>query len=264
MSETTEVGIISIATNSYFDYWLNMVESAHRAIDFGTSVTFYLFTDQPDRNHEIDHLKDRFRFIFVQIPPYTWPDATIKRYEVIHEHQHLLSNRVLIYLDSDMLIQQDFIPGMLGLLENSEMVLVRHPGYFRPSGFQLLRLYLFNPRMVAKDLIMRIKFGGLGAWETRSRSVSFVPRNLRARYVCGGTWFGLNRTFLECVERLKDQVAIDDDNSVMAIWHDESHLNNLATNVKLSFVDSRYCFDPRFPNLKTLPNIIEAVNKNAV
>jgi hypothetical protein len=263
MSETAEVGIISIATNSYFTYWLDMVKSAYLVVGEGTSLNFYLFTDQPDRIHEIDQFRDRFRFSVVQIPSYGWPDATIKRYEIIHEHRYLLENRVLLYLDSDMLIQQDFVPGILRLLQGSEMVLVLHPGYFRPTGFDLLSLYLSNPKMLVRDVALRIKCGGLGAWETREKSVSFVPRNQRIRYVCGGTWFGLNRTFLGYVQHLKEQVALDDENLVMAVWHDESHLNKLANNFKLSFVDPRYCFDPRFPNLKNLPNIIEAVNKNA-
>jgi hypothetical protein len=263
MSETAEVGIVSIATNSYFTYWLEMVKSAYLAVDDGTPLSFYLFTDQPDRIHEIDQFRDKFRFSVVKIPSYTWPDATIKRYEVIHENRDLLQNRVLLYLDSDMLIQQNFIVGILELVEHSEMIFVLHPGYFRPSGFDLFLFYLSNPKMFARDTILRIKCGGLGAWETRRESAAYVPRKLRIRYVCGGTWFGLNRTFLDCVQHLKNQVTLDDDNSVMAVWHDESHLNKLASNRKFGFVDPRYCFDPRFPNLKNLPNVIEAVNKNA-
>jgi histo-blood group ABO system transferase len=257
-----EVGIISIATNSYFSYWLAMVKSAYEKIESPTLIDFYLFTDQVDLDSKVVEFSDRFRFTFVTIPSYGWPEATIKRYEIMDQHCDLLANRVLLYLDSDMLIRENFIPDLLERVKTNEMVLVLHPGFYRPNGPQLLIFYLRSPRFLVKDFLLKSRVGGLGSWENRIGSTAFVPRKKRTKYVCGGTWFGLNKTFISYVKILRKQVDLDDDNRIMAVWHDESHLNKLATEFKIAVSDPRYCFDPRFSNLRKLPNLIEAVNKN--
>jgi hypothetical protein len=239
-----------------------MVETAHAKIKTDISVEFFLFTDRVDLESEVLKFKDKFRFTFISIPSYGWPDATIKRYELMDRYRHLLSSEVLLYLDSDMLIRENFIPELLLQLKFSDMVLVLHPGFYRPKGFQLIKFYARSPQVLVTDFILRTQLGGIGTWENRTESAAFVPRSRRTHYVCGGTWFGLNQTFLRYVEILHRQVDLDASNQIMAIWHDESHLNNLAVNHKVTFSDPRFCFDPRFANLRGLPNLIEAVNKN--
>jgi hypothetical protein len=261
MFEMGEVGIVSIATNSYSKYWLAMVASAYEKIEPEASVQFFLFTDRVCVESEVSKFRDRFKFTFIEIPSYEWPDATIKRYEVIDEHRHLLVNRVLLYLDSDMLIRENFIPDLKAKLESNDMVLILHPGFYRPKGFRLLTTYARTPQTLMRDLRLKICMGGLGSWESRRESVAFVPRRKRKNYVCGGTWFGTNETFLRYVAILRKQVDLDASNKVMAVWHDESHLNKLAIDYKVALSDSRFCFDPRFANLRNVPNLIEAVNK---
>jgi hypothetical protein len=262
MFQKADIGIVSIATNSYFDYWKSLIKSAYDAIgDVGT-LDFYLFTDQPERAKEIDSFSDKFNFYFVEIPSYGWPDATLKRYEIIIKNKDLLKNDILMYLDSDMLINVDFVSAIKSESQLSDMNLVSHPGFYRPPGINLLIFYFTNPGYLLRDLILRVREGALGSWETNPKSLAYVPRRKRKRYVCGGTWFGNNKNFLEYVQMLSDNVALDQKNSITAIWHDESHLNKMASDFQVRVLDSRYCFDPRFANLKSLPNVIEAVYKN--
>lgn len=262
MFQPADIGIVSIATNKYFDYWLSLVASAYENIEGVGMLEFYLFTDQPEREAEIDSYRDKFNFSFERIPSYGWPDATLKRYQIISDRQEVLINPILMYLDSDMLIREDFIDAVTSETEIHRMNFVRHPGYFRPTGAGLVFFYIRSPRMFLADLFMQIKIGGLGAWETNSKSAAYVPRRNRNVYVCGGTWFGRRTKFLSVVEELRDSVSLDERNFVTAIWHDESHLNKLASENEVGITDSRFCFDPRYANLQGIPNLIEAVNKN--
>jgi hypothetical protein len=262
MFQKADIGIVSIATNSYFDYWKSLVKSAHEAIVVAGALDFYLFTDQPERAQEMVSFSDKFNFHFVKIPSYGWPDATLKRYEIISKNKEILSNNILMYLDSDMLINVDFVGEITSESKLSDMNLVSHPGFYRPPGIGLLIFYFTNPHYLLRDLILRARLGALGAWETNPKSLAYVQRQNRKRYVCGGTWFGNNEKFLEYVQMLSDNVARDEKNSITAIWHDESHLNKIASIYQIRILDSRYCFDPRFANLKSLPNIIEAVYKH--
>ena len=262
MIEMAEVGIVSIATNSYTRYWLAMVASAYEKIETDVSVEFILFTDQVGIESEVSKFRSRFKFRFIDIPSYGWPEATIKRYEIIDKHRSLLGNKVLMYLDSDMLVRENFIPELRSKLGLSDMILILHPGFYRPKGLQLLAFYAATPITLMRDIQLKIRMGGLGSWETRKESVAFVSRKKRSAYVCGGTWFGLNETFLRYVAILRNQVDLDASNNIMAVWHDESHLNKLASDYKVAVSDSRFCFDPRFTNLRRIPNLIEAVNKH--
>jgi hypothetical protein len=262
MFPVADIGIISIATNSYFDYWKSLVESAYEVVDSGGVLDFYLFTDEPERSNELDPYLDKFNFVFIRIPSYGWPDATLKRYEIITENKNILQNKILMYLDSDMLIRGNFVQAVKSEAQKNKMVLVCHPGFFRTSGLDLFLFYLKNPGYLVRDLRLLVSVGGLGSWETNRASLAYVPRRKRKQYVCGGIWFGLNNEFIEYVRILKINVSEDEKKSITAVWHDESHLNKIASDNQIRVLDSRYCFDPRYANLQNLPNVIEAVNKH--
>ena len=166
-----------------------------------------------------------------------------------------------MHLDADMLIKADFST----LIKQSKLKggvgLVRHPGYYRPRIAGLFRLYFDLPIFLIRDLRSLVFTGSLGSWETRKVSSAFVPRLLRRNYYCGGVWFGLNSPFKSLIQNLKLQVEIDSQNGVMALWHDESHLNRWAAyNVHTTFLPS-LCFDESYSQLRSLPNLITAVDK---
>lgn len=75
---------------------------------------------------------------------------------------------------------------------------------------------------------------------------------------------GQNAKFKEMVSDLNDSVSRDELNGVMATWHDESHLNKWATTNAHSTLSPSYCYDPSYPHLWSLGEIIRAVDKNAV
>lgn len=262
MVESAEIGVISIATNRYFDYWLDLVKSAYDAIESDKIIDFYLFTDQTNRKNEVCSYEDKFRFTFINIPSYGWPAATLKRYELIKASEEALINPILMYLDSDMLIRKDFTILLREILQDHSMVLVSHPGYFRPNGIKKLLFYANYFPFALRDFKMRVLTGGIGAWEKRKISSAYVIRRDRKLYVCGGAWFGRRESFLSLVSDLFDLVTEDENRGIVAIWHDESYLNKYATIKSLYVSDPRYCADPRYPNLRSIPILIEAVNKN--
>jgi hypothetical protein len=141
--------------------------------------------------------------------------------------------------------------------------LVSHPGFYRSKGFVLLKFYLLNPKYLARDLILKVKIGGMGSWETNKNSMAYVQRSERKNYVCGGIWFGPNRSIKEMNEILAFRVNQDESRNVMAKWHDESHLNNFATNSDVNVLSPELCFDPNYKNLVGLRELVRAVDKNA-
>ena len=108
----------------------------------------------------------------------------------------------------------------------------------------------------------KAKFGGLGTWERNELSRAFVPRSLRKNYVCGGAWLGKNSEILNLCKILSSRINEDLGQNIVAVFHDESHLNWYQANNNFSLLSPELCFDPSYPQLSALTPKILAVDKN--
>lgn len=258
-----KLGIISIATNIYLDYWKEQAVSVDLNADESLDVTLHIFTDQPEKAAEFGKSLKNIGVVAHPIEPYGWPEATLYRYKIISDHASQLPEDVLMYLDSDMLVKARVSERDFANNGHTGLTLVRHPGFQRPSGARALSLYISKPKVAISDFYLRYSMGALGAWETDPRSMAQVPRAKRTHYVCGGTWWGHRDDLLRLAEDLAARVAGDEANGVMAKWHDESHLNWWAANHIHHLRDSSYCYSSSYVWLRHLPQIIQAVDKQA-
>ena len=255
------VGVVTVATNLYLDYWLDMALSAERHLFLGHEVVMHVFTD---RVADVTAMKSHFSRVTVnavKIDKLLWPEATLLRYEIFDAHREFLQQDLLMHLDADMLLVQNVGPELQPLNWPEGTALVQHPGYRRPRGGSLLAFYGKSPGKLIHDLVTIGRFGALGSWETNPSSRAFVPRRQRKDYVCGGTWMGLREPFLFMVHELAERVRKDLNEGTIATWHDESHLNWSATQNRTALLGSMYCYAPNFPNLADLQPRIIAVDK---
>jgi Fe-S-cluster formation regulator IscX/YfhJ len=258
------IGILTIATNKYIDYWMRMVESFEINTQDTKSQTFFVFTDVFEVAIEFSSMHPNLDIKVIKIDEMGFPEATLLRYEIYNTFKDQLKNEILMHLDADMLIRDsDFLQlESIAATSTAEMILVSHPGYWRPKKNLAIQMYARNPRILLRDLYMQIKLGGIGSWETDVTSQSFVPRKYRKNYACGGIWMGKNDSFKKLCSELSVLTQQDLFNNKIPLWHDESFLNMWASKHEIDLLDSSYCFDPRYVNLKSLKNIVEAVNKS--
>ena len=255
-----EIGIVSVATREYIHYWKNMVQSSLNTTSESISFKFYVFTDQVDEVLEFNK-SNTFTIECIQIGSLGWPDATLLRYSLISEHKHLLLEKHLMYLDADMLFIDHFEDDLFEKFAKSEMMLVKHPGFFRPRHFKKVQFYFTNIKTFLSDLSMYLRVGGLGSWEISKASAAYVPRQKRQTYFCGGIWMAQRDIFLNFCDLLQRRVNLDLANDYIAIWHDESHLNWWAANNPKQSLLPKYCFDPSYKQLVNLEEIVRAVDK---
>jgi hypothetical protein len=255
------IGIMSVATNLYLDYWKRMVQSAESVSKIEDQVTFFVFTDDPE-NAEIfaQDLKNVAVKAF-GIEPYGWPEATLLRYAIFSSQIDEMKSDILMHLDADMLFSTNPWSRVRSKLVREKICLVLHPGFWRPMGAQRIVLYASHPILACKDLRIRIKEGGLGTWEENPKSEAYVSRKLRKNYFCGGTWFGKNEAIKDLLKKLEHQVSSDRDRNITAKWHDESHINNWATENRHTIENPELCFDETYPQIRNLTPSIIAVRK---
>lgn len=256
------VGVVSVATNRYVHYWMEMAASADVLLFPEAELTMHVFTDQPELVEEFAPRLERTRVHPITIDALTWPAATMQRFQLISEHADTLAEEVLMHLDADMLVVGRTPTDLDPELWEGGMALVRHPGYRRPQGLERAKFYLRHPNRFARDIARIAKEGGLGTWERNPASAAYVPRSRRMTYVCGATWMGKRESFIATCTLLASNTAHDDAIGRIALWHDESHMNWFAAMQQRSLLDSNYCFVEGAFNLADLEPIIVAVEKS--
>jgi hypothetical protein len=256
------LGVISVATNIYLEYWKSQARSVAKNIGPNLDVTLHIFTDQPEEAERFGSELENVKVVGHRIPAYRWPEATLYRYRIFNSAKDELTQDVLMYLDADMIVHTPLHANDFQTQSGSGVTLVRHPGYYRPSFLRRIRLYVSTPKFALGDLYSVARTGGIGAWETNPKSEAFVPKNLRKQYFCGGTWWGYRNEFLELVAELDRHVTQDEKAGVMAKWHDESHINWWGANHEHETKDPRYCYSVSYKWLSDLPMIIQAVDKD--
>ncbi len=257
-----DVVVLTVATNLYIDYWKQMVQSAEQHLAPGSDLTFYVFTDQPDEARQFGNTLIRSNVVPIVIPSLGWPEATLLRYELFRDSWHLIMGEVVIHLDADMLFVSDTYLNPDPAEWLGGIALVRHPGFRRPRFSRLPKLYLAAPLLLVWDLKRWLRLGGLGDWEVSQDSLAYVPRKRRHTYVCGGTWMGLREPLGVMINELADRTRRDLQRGVVAIWHDESHLNWFASTHAHELLDSEKCYAEGHPNLEDLYPEIIAVAKD--
>lgn len=264
MTQPMDLSIFSVATDRYIEFWTKMVRSYLETNDANIKVQWIVFTN---KENEIDsELRSRLgkSLLIVDTPHQVWPFPTLLRYKYLQSVSEKVLGRIIMHLDADMLFQSDLkFEEIEKAIETGGIGLVRHPGYYRPAGIKGLRFYARHPRYCIRDLRYKVRYGGLGTWELSKFSQSYVPRSLRKNYVCGGVWFGKQSEILKLCDILSSRVEKDLSQNIIAIFHDESHLNwYQALNGTILF-NPEFCFDPSYIQLNGLKPRILAVNKNA-
>lgn len=266
-NDFTCVTFVTVATGRYLDFWKSQIESAMKFLDSNLRIEFVLLTDQVEAaeifGQEVN-VSTNWRIKIAYIEHQEWPFPTLYKFKHILRHSGFLSGNLIWHLDADMLFADSEIVEELSQYSvENKMILVSHPGYFRPKGSRKFSFYLFNPVILLRDAKSTLKEGGIGTWESNRRSLAYVARQNRRKYVCGGSWGGTRDLFLEFSRIISDRVDTDYQSGVIARFHDESHINWYAANYECKMLTPSYCFDETYKNLKELPMKIIAVDKNS-
>lgn len=173
-------------------YWAYSHALISTARQFFVPHDIVLFTDS----------KVQWTDVKYQFPcaPLGFPQATLKRYHLFLEQRALLQNYdQLFYCDADM---RFVAPVTAEEIFSDGITATLHPGYVGESG---------TP-------------------ETRPQSTACVQGPLR-HYFCGGFNGGKAVTFLSMAMTIASNVDHDERSGIMAVWHDESHLNKWLQEV---------------------------------
>lgn len=244
------------------NFWKEMAVSAEKFISSDISVTFHVFTDQKSETITFSKGNIKSPVMVHEIGSLGWPEATLLRYKLYDDNSDKFLSNVQMHLDADMLFVREFNFPFHPNEWESGILLVKHPGFFRKFNFFEEKSLFKSIMALLKNYVNSFRRLGNGTWENNRRSTSFVGPLERRVYVCGGIWMGRNENFLKMVRILRTNVETDLKNSIIAKWHDESHLNWFNSFTRVSVASPIFCFDGSYPLIGKLIPVVIAVDKN--
>ena len=190
-----KIGILYIRIGKYNIFWEDFYDSCERFFLCTENKEYFVFTDAEKlKNEENDNVHKIYQVNL------GWPGNTLMRFQMFDSiAEELKKMQYLFFFNANLLfvkeINQEILP------EKENLVVVIHPG-FRNSTPQ--------------------KF----PYERNPRSLAYVPYCKGEIYVQGALNGGKTEAYLQMTKNLKENILQDKSNQIIAVWHDESHLNH--------------------------------------
>ncbi len=201
-----KICILTIATNKYIQFVERLLDNIEENFLNGHEIECLLFTD-----HEVE-ASDNVRVCQIDHEP--WPMPTLKRYNYFIKEKEFISQfDYCYYFDVDMGLVDKVGDEVLG-----DLVATRHPSqsFYGPDN---------------------------ASYERNPKSLAYIPIGEGKTYYAGGFNGGRTEHFLKMSQIISDRVTKDLENNIIALWHDESHLNRyLIDNPPTLELDPSYCY----------------------
>ncbi len=209
-----KIGILYICTGKYIEFWQSFYESSqkHFLLDDAYEKHYFVFTD----SETIAYGNESFVHKIYQ-KPLAWPFITLHRFKIFNSVSMELENMDYLYFfNANMLfisnVDSSFLPD-----KNQNFSFVKHPGFFNKA---------------------REKY----TYDNNPKSLAYVSMNEGEYYFMGGLNGGFKTPYLDMIRILERNIDVDEKNSIIALWHDESHLNRFAIDHhnEIKVLDSSY------------------------
>ena len=209
-SQRKKVAVLYIATGRYMAFWKDFYAAAKQYFLPGHDVRYFLFTDH-------NEVKTPDDVTLVIKPFYPWPMETLRRFETFLSVQKELQEYDYIYFMNGTLLPVSPIGEEIFPNDRQGIAVTLHPGYYG------------NTRSCYP-------------YEKNGMSEARILPEQGEYYVAGGFNGGRTKDFLSMCRELAGAVKRDLDNGIIAVWHDESHLNKYVVGRHPLVLGPEYLF----------------------
>lgn len=191
-----KIAILYIAIGQYDIFWKDFFLSSEKFFLANHTREYFIFTDSKKLYQESLPIVHK---IYQKDLGFTF--NTLKRFEMFASIQKQLADfDFIFFFNANTLFVQEIGDFFLPIKEN--FTLTSHI-FEIPSEF---------------------------TFDRNKKSTAYIPRYLGKYYVRGGVNGGKSSYYLEMIEKLSKDIQINLANNIIAIWHDESHLNHYMLN----------------------------------
>jgi len=223
--------IIFIGTNKYLNFFPKYYETCEEFLFPDLRKQYFVFTDGElggELPENITH---------VPIVHKDWPAITLERFHTILQAEDLLKEHEwLLFLDADMRVDSVVFSEEV-LDDDKDFVAVHHPCHYNT---------------------------GTGTFERRPESEACVTGE-HPQYYQGCLWGGKMEAVIPMMKLLRDRVDKDYSNDIIAVWHDESHLNRffIENQDRVHAIPPDYAYPECFPQYPYQRKIVHLAKDNS-
>ena len=209
-NSTPSVAILYIATGRYTVFWDYFYRSAEKFLLSDCEKHYILFTDSAEL---LSQQANYSNVTMIEQEALEWPYSTLMRFKFfLSVKQTLEKNDYVFYFNANTEFLSDVTQGdLLPLEPNQKLSLCRQPHMFHRNK----RDYTY---------------------ERNPTSLAYISYDQGKYYFTGALNGGETQAYLQMCEVLNQNTETDLENDIVALWHDESHLNKFAldrTDIKI-------------------------------
>ena len=234
-----KVAISFLGTGKYLDFLPNYYENIEKYFLPNTEKTILAFTDG-----EIDDTPKNLK-VFSQ-EHLDWPYITLKRFHIINRaREEILNHDWFVFIDGDALVvdrinEEDFFT-------DKPLFGVHHPCHY-------LKMTPHN------------KLPGSFEISESSNAALDLDKYQPEVYYQGCFWGGRSKEVIKMIDELKERIDDDLKRNVIAVWHDESHLNKylIENSSMVHTYGPEYAYPELFKDQCTFnPKIVHLAKDNS-
>ena len=209
VSSLSNIGLICICTGKYIMFLERYLETFIKYFCPENKKTFFILTDS-----NIEGLVIKYQTKNIKIVPNNqnklgWPYDSLFRFKMINslaETNAFEGIDVLFFTNANLICVDNI--SHVDVLIDQGLICTHHPCFYEKEN----KIHTF---------------------ENNPRSTAFVPLDSRYHYYQAALFGGTREEFLIMSKVIDQRIQEDERNGLMAVWHDESHLNRyLLMDVK--------------------------------
>lgn len=214
------IGILYICTGKYSVFWKGFYNSMEKYFIIDAKKHYFVFTDEENLIY-----RDRANVSRISIKKEGWPSDTLKRFDLFCSIEDLLIDMdYLFFFNANLkcVTEISCTEVLPNIAKGEALVAVIHPGLMK-------RKLKYCP------------------YERKRKSSAYVPYNCGHVYVQGCLSGGTREAYLSMAKKLEHNIEKDKENGIVAIFHDESHLNRyIIGRNDIKYLSPAYCMPEDF------------------
>lgn len=208
-----KIGVLYICTGKYTLFWDDFYLSCEAKFMPEDERYYFVFTDGDIPTFDNPKVKVIYQ------SKLGWPFDTLKRFEMfLGQEEALMKMDYLFFFNANLVVKKEIGHEILPE-EGVELMLTPHPSFYKSAHSRDEWPYDRNPQ-----------------------SNAYIPFGVGECYVQGGFNGGAAANFLKMAKELDRLIEDDLKRDVIALWHDESHLNRYVLDKKVKILHSGYLY----------------------
>lgn len=205
-----KVALLYIGIGRYRVFWKGFHESAEALFLPGHEKHYFVFTDHSGLSTENNSVT------VIHQESLGWPNNTLNRFHMFKSIERLLGEfDYIFFCNANVFFTREISDEILPTKDEG-IVVTLHPKFYASPNSEY-------------------------DYERNPQSTAFIPEGGGVHYVCGGFNGGHAKAYLDMTGELCDRIDEDARNGIIAVNHDESHLNRYIMDHKYKLLSPEFC-----------------------